>query len=65
MRMADARSPERDEAQTISANLAGDKDLYHKLIRPYELSVYRMALSFLKHETEAEAKAWSMVVGER
>jgi RNA polymerase sigma-70 factor, ECF subfamily len=52
--MADARSPVRDEAQMISAILAGDRELYHELIQPYELSVYRMALSFMKNETEAE-----------
>src|SRR5215469_4127969 len=52
--MADARSSERDEAQMISAILAGDRELYHKLIQPYELRVYRMALSLVKDETEAE-----------
>ena len=52
--MADARFPERDESQMIAAILAGDRDLYHKLIQPYELSVYRMALSFVKDEAEAE-----------
>jgi RNA polymerase sigma-70 factor (ECF subfamily) len=45
---------ERDEAQMIAAILAGDRELYHRLIQPYELSVYRMALSFVKNETEAE-----------
>jgi RNA polymerase sigma-70 factor, ECF subfamily len=38
----------------IAAILAGDRDLYHRLIQPYELSVYRMAMSFVKNETEAE-----------
>jgi len=38
----------------ISAILAGDTELYHQLIQPYEFSVYRMALSFVKNETEAE-----------
>jgi RNA polymerase sigma-70 factor, ECF subfamily len=38
----------------ITAILAGDRDLYHRLIQPYELSVYRMAMSFVKNETEAE-----------
>ena len=38
----------------IAAILAGDQDLYHRLIQPYELSVYRMAMSFVKNETEAE-----------
>ncbi len=38
----------------IAAIVAGDRELYHRLIQPYELSVYRMALSFVKDETEAE-----------
>jgi RNA polymerase sigma-70 factor, ECF subfamily len=54
MSTADAKSPERDEAQMIAAILAGDRELYHRLIQPYELSVYRMALSFMRDETEAE-----------
>jgi RNA polymerase sigma-70 factor (ECF subfamily) len=54
VRVADARSPARDEAQMIAAIVAGDRELYHRLIQPYELSVYRMALSFVKDETEAE-----------
>jgi RNA polymerase sigma-70 factor (ECF subfamily) len=54
MSTADAKPPERDEAQMIVAILAGDRELYHRLIQPYELSVYRMALSFMKDETEAE-----------
>ena len=54
MSMADAGSRQRDEAQLIAAILAGNRELYHRLIQPYELSVYRMALSFVKDETEAE-----------
>jgi RNA polymerase sigma factor (sigma-70 family) len=54
MSTADARPTARDEAQMVAAILAGDRDLYHRLIEPYELSVYRMALSFMKDETEAE-----------
>jgi RNA polymerase sigma-70 factor (ECF subfamily) len=50
----DASYPERDEAQMIAAIVAGDRELYHSLIQPYELSVYRMAMSFVKDETEAE-----------
>jgi RNA polymerase sigma-70 factor, ECF subfamily len=49
-----ARPAKRDETQMIAAILAGDRELYHKLIQPYELKVYRMALSFVKDETEAE-----------
>jgi RNA polymerase sigma-70 factor, ECF subfamily len=54
VRKSDARPVERDEAQMIASILAGDRELYHKLIQPYELSVYRMARSFVKNETEAE-----------
>ena len=38
----------------IADILAGDRELYHRLIQPYELTVYRMALSFVKDEMEAE-----------
>jgi RNA polymerase sigma-70 factor, ECF subfamily len=44
----------RDEAQMIAAILAGDTQLYHPLIRPYERSVYMMALSYMKNEADAE-----------
>ncbi len=54
MSIPDARSVARDEAQMIASILAGDRELYHKLIQPYELSVYRMAMTFVKNETEAE-----------
>jgi RNA polymerase sigma-70 factor (ECF subfamily) len=38
----------------IAAILAGDIQLYHQLIRPYERSVYMMALSYMKNEADAE-----------
>jgi RNA polymerase sigma-70 factor (ECF subfamily) len=44
----------RDEARMIAAILAGDTQLYHQLIRPYERSVYMMAMSFMKNEADAE-----------
>jgi RNA polymerase sigma-70 factor (ECF subfamily) len=44
----------RDEAQMIASILAGETQLYHELIRPYERSVYRMALSYMKNEADAE-----------
>ena len=44
----------RNESQMIAAILAGDTEQYHELIRPYERSVYRMALSFMKNESDAE-----------
>jgi RNA polymerase sigma-70 factor, ECF subfamily len=38
----------------IIAVLAGEIQLYHELIRPYERSVYVMALSYMKNEADAE-----------
>ena len=42
------------ESELIAAVLAGDIELYHLLIRPYERSVYMMSLSYLRNEAEAE-----------
>ena len=44
----------RDEEQMIASILAGDREQYHELIRPYERSVYKMALSLMKNESDAE-----------
>jgi RNA polymerase sigma-70 factor, ECF subfamily len=44
----------RDEAQMIASILAGDKHLFHTLLRPSERRVYAMALSFLRNEADAE-----------
>src|SRR5215469_9938073 len=44
----------RTEAEIIAAILAGEIQLYHELIRPYERSVYMMALSYMKNEADAE-----------
>ena len=41
----------------IAAILAGNTELYHELIQPYELAVYRMALSYMKNESDAEDAA--------
>lgn len=42
------------EAAMIASILAGETQLYHELIRPYERSVYLMALSYMKNEADAE-----------
>jgi RNA polymerase sigma-70 factor, ECF subfamily len=47
----------RDEAQMIASILAGDPQQFHQLIRPYERSVYVMALSMLRNEADAEDAA--------
>ena len=47
----------RDEAGMVAAILAGDSQLFHELIRPYERRVYAMALGFLRNEADAEDAA--------
>ena len=47
----------RDEAQMIASILAGDSHQFHQLIRPYEKSLYVMALSMLRNEADAEDAA--------
>jgi RNA polymerase sigma-70 factor (ECF subfamily) len=44
----------RDEAQIIAAVRGGEAHLFHDLIRPYERTVYVMALSFMRNEADAE-----------
>ena len=44
----------RDERQIIASILQGESHLFHELIRPYERTVYMMALSFLHNEADAE-----------
>lgn len=47
----------RDESQMIASILAGNSQVFHELIRPYERSVYVMALSLLQNEADAEDTA--------
>jgi RNA polymerase sigma-70 factor, ECF subfamily len=49
-----AISDVRDEAEMIALILAGNSQLFHELIRPYERRVYAMALSFMRNEADAE-----------
>jgi RNA polymerase sigma-70 factor (ECF subfamily) len=42
------------EAQVIAAILAGDTHLFHDLIRPYEHTVFSMAMALLRNPQEAE-----------
>ncbi len=50
-----ATQPNVEEEQRIIAQiLAGDAQLFHELIRPYERTVYVMALSFLHNDADAE-----------
>jgi hypothetical protein len=47
--------PDRSaEAQVIAAIIAGDKHLFHDLIRPYEHTIFSMAMALLRNTQEAE-----------
>ena len=55
------RDPEFD-AECIRRILAGEKHLFHDLIRPCERSIYFILFSLLKNETEAEDAAQETVI---
>jgi len=50
------------ETALIAAILAGDREKFHDLIRPYERQVYLTALSLVKNETEAEDVAQEAIL---
>ena len=50
-----SQSPDRNaEAHVISAILEGRTDLFHDLIRPYEHTVFSMAMAVLRNPQDAE-----------
>jgi len=50
------------EAECIRRILAGEKHLFHDLIRPCERSIYFLLLSLLKNESEVEDVAQETVI---
>lgn len=50
------------EAELIARIVAGEKDLFHELIRPYERMMYLTVFSIVKNETEAEDGAQEAVI---
>src|SRR6266567_2268963 len=58
----DMRMTETHEAGLIARVLAGEKELFHELIRPYERMVYLTLFSIVKNETEAEDGAQEAVI---
>src|SRR5258708_28577229 len=50
------------EAELIARILAGEKEKFHELIRPYERSVYLSMFSIVKNEAEAEDGAQETVI---
>jgi RNA polymerase sigma-70 factor (ECF subfamily) len=53
---------ERDEAGLIVRILAGQKELFHELIRPYERMVYMTVFSIVRNDTDAEDCAQDTMV---
>ena len=51
-----------EESELIAAIGAGDAQLYHRLIRPYERCVYMMSLCCMKNEKDAEDVAQATFV---
>ncbi|HKE34604.1 MAG TPA: sigma-70 family RNA polymerase sigma factor [Candidatus Acidoferrum sp.] len=52
----------RQEAELIRRIVAGEKELFHELIRPYERMVYVTIFSIVKNESEAEDGAQEAVI---
>ncbi len=51
-----------NETGLIARILAGEKELFHELIRPYERMVYLTLFAIVKNETEAEDGAQETVI---
>jgi RNA polymerase sigma-70 factor, ECF subfamily len=51
-----------NEAGLIARILAGEKELFHELIRPYERMVYLTLLSIIKNESDAEDGAQEAII---
>src|SRR5205809_3583766 len=56
------RNKSTEETELIARIVAGEKELFHDLIRPYERMVYLTVFSVLKNETEAEDAAQVAVI---
>jgi RNA polymerase sigma-70 factor, ECF subfamily len=55
LRSRESKSPgSGSESETIRRILAGERRLFHDLIRPCERSIYLLLVSLLKNEAEAE-----------
>jgi RNA polymerase sigma-70 factor (ECF subfamily) len=52
----------RDEAGLIARILAGEKELFHELISPYERMVYMTVFAMVRNETDAEDGAQDAMV---
>ena len=55
-------APAQRDAELIARILAGERELFHELVRPYEKSVYMAAFSILQNEQDAEDAAQEAVL---
>src|ERR1700747_2386142 len=53
---------ETNDAGLIARILAGEKELFHELIRPYERMVYMTVFAIVRNETDAEDCAQDAMV---
>jgi RNA polymerase sigma-70 factor (ECF subfamily) len=56
------RTTGTNEAALIARILAGEKELFHDLIQPYERMVYLTLFSIVKNETDAEDGAQEAII---
>ena len=56
------RTKETNEAGLIARIVAGERELFHELIRPYERMVYLTLFAIVKNESEAEDGAQEAVI---
>jgi len=61
-RTASGDSPAARDAGLIARVLAGERELFHDLVRPYEKSVYYATFSILQNEQDAEDAAQETVL---
>jgi RNA polymerase sigma-70 factor (ECF subfamily) len=55
-------SPAARDAGLIARILAGERELFHELVRPYEKSVYYATFSILQNEQDAEDAAQETIL---
>lgn len=51
------------EADLIQRFLAGEREVFHDLIRPYERMYYRQAFSILRNQEDAEEAVQQAMIG--
>jgi RNA polymerase sigma-70 factor (ECF subfamily) len=55
-------SSHQSEAALIARILAGEKELFHELVRPYERMIYLTVFAILKNEVESEDAAQEAII---